>query len=194
MYFSRSVPVRKFADFRRYRRLLRHDFLFRCAYCLRHELFLGGESGCTIDHHRPHAGPNRRPDLASVYDNLYWCCRECNENKGVTWPSAAEFAAGWRFLDPCQPADDHDLHMQVHPNGNLEPTTNCVKYTSDRLKLWRDQLVYYRVEIIRCSQEASRIRTLLESVAVPDDYRLLLEGLLREMDPWLNPPVFSRPR
>ena len=93
-----------------------------------------------------------------------------------------------------QPADDHDLHMQVHPNGNLEPTTNCVKYTSDRLKLWRDQLVYYRVEIIRCSQEASRIRTLLESVAVPDDYRLLLEGLLREMDPWLNPPVFSRPR
>lgn len=110
MIFTRSVPPAVFADYTRYRRLLRFDFHYRCAYCLTHEFFLGGEAGCEIDHYRPQRGAYARPDLVNVYENLYWSCRECNQNKGDTWPTPEEVAAGHRFLDPCAAHDDHNLH------------------------------------------------------------------------------------
>lgn len=194
MHFPRSVPKRRYADYRRYRPLLRQDFLFRCAYCLRHEFFVGGEAGCSIDHHRPIAGPFARPDLAAAYENLYWCCRECNENKGVTWPTEHEHASGWRFLDPCDVADDHDIHLHIDLQGNVNPITNTGQYTSDCLKLWRDQLAHYRAAIIRCTNEATRIRELLRTGDIPDAYREALESLLREISIWLEPPVFNRSR
>ena len=123
MIFTRSLPPKTYRDYNAYRPFLRLDFRFRCAYCLRHEFFLGGEAGCCIDHHRPLRGPYARPDLATDYTNLYWCCRECNENKADTWPSPEEAARGWRLLDPCQPEDDHDLHLRVLTDGSLEALT-----------------------------------------------------------------------
>ena len=110
MVFTRRVITRTYADYTRYRPALRQDFLYRCAYCLRHEYFLGGEAGCVIDHHRPKGGLYARPDLLTVYQNLYWCCHECNGNKGDTWPAPEQYTAGQRFLDPCKPEYDHNLH------------------------------------------------------------------------------------
>jgi len=118
MIFRRQ-PVRLYRDYTEYRPFLGQDFHYRCAYCLTHEYFLGGEAGCAIDHHRPLRGPCARPDLLAVYTNLYWCCRECNENKGEAWPSSEEYSRGYRFLDPCQLEDDHDLHWHVLPDGSL---------------------------------------------------------------------------
>jgi 5-methylcytosine-specific restriction endonuclease McrA len=118
--FHRTVPSVLYADYTRFRPLLRQDFRFRCAYCLTHEFYVGGEAGCEIDHHRPQNGPFARPDLVNVYENLFWCCRECNQNKGDAWPTPDEYAAGRRFLDLCRPEDDHDLHWQTHPDGVLE--------------------------------------------------------------------------
>jgi hypothetical protein len=71
MIFERRIPPRRYADYTSYRPLLRQDFKFRCAYCLRHEFFLGGEPGCCIDHHRPVDGPHGRPDLIVEYETLY---------------------------------------------------------------------------------------------------------------------------
>lgn len=71
MVFTRSIPDRVYADYAQYRPLLRLDFRYRCAYCLLHEFYLGGEAGCEIDHHRPQNGPSARPDLINVYENLY---------------------------------------------------------------------------------------------------------------------------
>jgi hypothetical protein len=108
MIFTRSVPPRRYRNYRRYRSLLRIDFRHRCAYCLTHEHYLGGEAGCTIDHHRPRSGPYARPDLESEYSNLYWSCRECNDSKSDTWPSIEDDAIRLKFLDPCTPEGDHD--------------------------------------------------------------------------------------
>ncbi len=55
----------------------------RKVFSLTHEYFLGGEAGCCIDHHRPVHGPFARLNLFTDYNNLYWCCRGCNENRGV---------------------------------------------------------------------------------------------------------------
>ena len=46
MIFVRSIPKRRYSDYKRYRQRLRRDFQYRCAYYLTHERFLGGEAGC----------------------------------------------------------------------------------------------------------------------------------------------------
>ena len=161
MIFQRSVPQRLYRDYIDYRSLLRRDFRYRCAYCLMHEYFLGGEAGCCIDHHRPAHGPYARPDLVADYSNLYWCCRECNENKGDTWPAPDHYRAGLRFLDPCQPEDDHDLHWQTLPNGVLEPLTPTGRYTIRRLKLWRPFLQHHRAKTFLLQEEARTLEHVL---------------------------------
>jgi hypothetical protein len=194
MVFSRSKPPSKFSDYRRYRLLLRSDFRFRCAYCLRPEYFLGGEAGCCIDHHRPVGGSHGGPDLINEYSNLYWCCRECNENKSDTWPDAELFTLGCRFIDPCNPEDDHDLHLRVHTDGSLEPLTYAGRFTCDTLKLWREQLRHYRAEVFQCQEEMARIRELLESKGISHEEKASFELLLAQISRWLEPPIFDRPR
>ena len=149
MVFTRRVLTRSYSDYTRYRPQLRQDFLHRCAYCLRHEFFVGGEAGCVIDHHRPQGGAFARPDLTSVYENLYWCCNECNGIKSDTWPTPEEFEAGRRFLDPCQPEDDHDLHWRIEEDGSLMALTSVGEYTIDNLVLGREGLVYHRRRSLR---------------------------------------------
>lgn len=193
MIFTRSVPPRRYRDYMRYRSLLRKDFQYRCAYCLVHEHYLGGEAGCTIDHYRPQGGLYARPDLKSNYRNLYWTCRECNDNKADTWPSPEEEALGIRFLDPCMPQDDHDLHWLTNPDGSLEAITLTGKYTIERLMLWRDQLKYHRARIYRWQQQRDELVDLLASKQMSFEMRAHFEAQLVELNTFLEPPVFNRP-
>lgn len=194
MIFTRSVPPTLYADYSRYRSLLRQDFRYRCAYCLMNEFYLGGEAGCEIDHHRPQHGPAARPDLVNVYENLYWCCRECNQNKGDTWPSPQEWSEGRRFLDPCRPEDDHDLHWRAFSDGTVEPITPPGAYTVENLMLWRDFLVFHRARCFRWQQESIQLRELLATRAVSPEQRNRIEQRMTELAEFLEPPVFHRPR
>ncbi len=192
MIFVRSVPRRVYADYTRYRLLLRVDFRHRCAYCLRHEFFVGGEAGMEIDHHRPQAGASARPDLVSVYENLYWCCGECNQNKGDTWPTPADYDAGRRFLDPCRAEDDHDRHLRAGDDGTLTPLTEIGVYTSEHLLLWRESLAYHRARCLRWQTERQALLDVLATRAVPEAARAAIESRLAELGEWIAPPVFDR--
>lgn len=194
MIFHRSIPPRLYRDYTDYRPLLRHDFQYRCAYCLMHEFFLGGEAGCCIDHHRPVNGRYARPDLSADYNNLYWCCRECNENKGDIWPSPELVAQGKRFLDPCQPTDDHDLHWRLLPTGDLEPLSLPGEYTIERLKLWRPFLKHHRAKTFLLQEENQALEQHLKAKSLNPMQRLQLEHRLESIREWLEPPVFDRPR
>jgi hypothetical protein len=194
MIFYRSQDVKSVRDYTQYRGILRVDFQFRCAYCLTHEYFLGGEAGCTIDHFQPLRGLVARPDLAATYSNLFWCCRECNENKGDSWPVPDQFRRGQHFLNPCNPEDDHDLHWRILPDGTLEPTTPAGEYTIEHLKLWRPQLMHHRARVIHYRSTLQQIDALLRDRDVDEQDRTLLEQRITEIESWLNPPVFDRPR
>src|SRR5579871_1008119 len=194
MIFQRSVPERLYRDYTGYRPLLRQDFQYRCAYCLLHEYFLGGEAGCCIDHHRPMHGQYARLDLFADYNNLYWCCRECNENKGDAWPSPEDYKAGLRFLDPCQPQDDHNLHWRVLPSGVLEPLTPTGRYTIRKLKLWRPFLQHHRAKIFRLQEEARLLEGRLDAKSLSVRQRSLIEQHLNDIKQWLEPSIFDRPR
>lgn len=194
MVFTRRVLTRTYSDYTRYRRFLRPDFLYRCAYCLRHEYFVGGEAGCVIDHHRPQGGPYARPDLVCFYANLYWCCNECNTIKGDTWPSPEDYEAGRRFLDPCQPEDDHDLHFRVEPDGSLVALTPTGAYTIEKLFLWRAHLIYHRAQVIRWEQERAELIRLSETYELGAAGLEFVEARVAELSSWIEPPVFDRPR
>ena len=194
MIFLRSTPDHQYRNYIDYRLLLRRDFQNRCAYCLVHEYFLGGEAGCCIDHHRPIRGVYARPDLVSDYNNLYWSCRECNENKGSMWPNPEDYAAGLRFIDPCNPIDDHDLHLRILPSGAIEPLSLTGSYTIRHLKLWRPLLQHHRARSLRLGAEAAAIERSLGTKNLDPEHRTTLEHRLAEMKQWLEPQVFDRPR
>jgi len=193
MVFIRTVPPRKYADYTRYRPYLRKDFRYRCAYCLRQEGHNGGEANFCIDHHRPMRGPFGRPDLQRDYANLYYVCCECNENKADHWPTEAELQQGLRFIDPCQPGDDHDLHWRFHPDGSIQSLTNVGKYTEVILLLWRPQLQHWRAAMYQLQQKADEIEQVLLPLLSPED-RAELQNELLAIKAEIDPPVFDRPR
>ena len=194
MVFPRRILTRTYSDYTRYRPFLREDFRFRCAYCLRHEFFVGGEAGCVIDHHRPQHGPFGRPDLISVYENLYWCCVECNSIKSDTWPSPEELAENRRFLDPCQPEDDHNLHWDIEEDGQLRSLTSVGEYTLDKLVLNREGLIYHRQRRLRWEREYAELVNALAKWELEESVRVVVEARLGELASWIEPPVFDRPR
>lgn len=194
MIFNRSIPPFHFRNYIDYRPILRQDFQYRCAYCLMHEYFLGGEAGCCIDHHRPMTGSFARPDLIVDYSNLFWCCRECNENKSNSWPPPEDYNIGLRFLDPCQPEDDHNLHWRIDLDGVLVPLTPTGLYTDRKLKLWRPFLQQHREKTYRLQEELNYLVRSLRAKHIPDAQRILLEKRLEDTQQWLDPPIYDRPR
>ena len=193
MIFTRSTSPKQFSDYAKYRPYLRVDFCYRCAYCLRQEGHNGGEANFCIDHHQPVRGAFGKPDLECEYTNLYYTCCECNENKADKWPTEAQRQKGYRFLNPCQPEDDHSLHWVFHSNGTLEALTNVGKYTEIMLLLSRPGLQYWRAKMYLLQQKAEEIENTLFPQLEPQDRDALqkeLEGIREQ----LEPPVFDRQR
>src|SRR5438552_905085 len=74
--------------FNSYRRCLRWEFGFTCAFCLLHEADLvdWGASGSglmTIEHRVPQSDPAVGAALADDYGNCFYACRYCNRSRGV---------------------------------------------------------------------------------------------------------------
>jgi 5-methylcytosine-specific restriction endonuclease McrA len=65
-----------------YKETLREDFIYACAYCTITEFEAQGIR-MTIDHYEPQTA---RPELTNEYDNLMYCCDDCNALKGNRCP------------------------------------------------------------------------------------------------------------
>lgn len=57
---------------------MRDEFTFRCAYCLKRERWGQVTAEYELDHFEPQSV---RPDLETIYDNLVYACRRCNNVK-----------------------------------------------------------------------------------------------------------------
>jgi hypothetical protein len=77
--------------------------------------------------HQEHAGPlevdhfdpRKKKDLIQDYDNLFPASRHCNGKKADHWPTRAEAAARFRFLNPCEEIDYGEQILE-------EPLSHCV--------------------------------------------------------------------
>lgn len=195
MFFTRSVPKRRYRDYTRYRDLLRQDFQYRCAYCLIHEFHNGGAANFAIDHHRPVRGSYARPDLAGEYANLYWCCSECNQNKADCWPAPQQEAQGFRWIDPCEPWGEHSLHWRIAPDGNIQWLTPAGEYTIRMLMLHRrEDLKAHWQRLRRLTALRDRLTEALAYETVSASLAGDIHQQIAEINEYLEPPVFSRPR
>lgn len=62
------------------------------------------------------------------------------------------------------------------------------------MKLWRDQLMYHRMRVYRWQQERDELAELLARKRMSPEMRTHLEARLVELNEYLEPPVFDRPR
>jgi hypothetical protein len=113
-----------------YRKYLRYDFIYSCAYCTMSE----AEAHAirfTIDHYEPR---NARPDLLDEYENLMYSCDECNSRKGDRCPPPQARVDGYRFFRP-----DRDLHQEHFQRSGvrLEGKSNIGRYSLEALDLNR---------------------------------------------------------
>ena len=195
MIFQRSPPVRRYRRYSSYPQLLRHDFQYRCAYCLTHEFHLGGEAAFAIDHHRPRKGLYARPDLENDYRNLYWCCAECNQNKADHWASPQEEALGFGWIDPCEVWGDHDMHWNISPEGEICWLTPRGEYTIKTLLLNRREWLKYHWNRLHTWQQRREVLiNLLMQKTMTSEIRSEIEYQLQELNSSLEPPVFHRSR
>ncbi len=127
------------------RRLVRERAQRCCEFCGVSETDTGGL--LTIDHYQPisKAGTDH-------FDNLLYCCAQCNLHKQNYWPKKTTDLFLWnpRF----EPANRHFLLLD---NGRLHPLTPVGDFTIKRLRLNRSQLIDYR---LHKRQEAEAVRLL----------------------------------
>ena len=157
--------------YRDYKKYLRIDFQYRCAYCHIPEARNGPPRNYAVEHFRPKGKPEFA-HLICEYSNLYYACHSCNDAKGARWPTQEEAASGRRFLDPC--IDDYCAHFEITETGVAKPLTSEGRYTEAHLLLNRDSLKAWRARKPILTQEIDSIRDLLaECDQDPDDIRQL---------------------
>lgn len=73
-----------YSEYSSYKPWLRDEYDFRCVYCLAREAWdlnaTSAASGFGVDHMR---SQHDAPDEVTNYDNLCYCCNECNRQKGA---------------------------------------------------------------------------------------------------------------
>ncbi|MGO4882798.1 MAG: HNH endonuclease [Bryobacteraceae bacterium] len=166
--FIRQETPPPFEDCRECLPFLRRDFNYRCAYCERTELVLGGEEFFEVDHFRP---VSRFRELEKHYPNLYYSCAKCNRHKAGTWPSDDLIAANFRFADPCQ-EDMYVEPLREMTGGQLLPLTNCGAYTRDHIRLNRQSLRDWRQFRQRTAAELQTLTRTVERL----ELQFLLEA------------------
>src|SRR6266545_2362906 len=114
MRIKRGPNPGPFGDPSHYKPHLRTPFQSRCAYCRTPDVRTGGVEGMTVDHFRPES---RYSHLRLVWTNLYYACWVCNSHYKRDHPTAAEEAAGERFVDPCRMDPDKHFRMRRDSSG-----------------------------------------------------------------------------
>lgn len=129
------------------RETLRRLYQFRCGYCGISEVDIGAE--LTVDHFQPRSqGGKHEPG------NWVYCCHACNEYKGDLWqPNSLQ-----RILHPLR--DGLHAHLVEEEDGTLRGLTTAGRFTIERLRLNRPQLIAYRLE---CRRQAELRHALAES-------------------------------
>lgn len=117
---------------------LENDFHSECAYCKFKEIISGiNKDGWEIDHFKP-VNKFKEWDGLNKYDNLFYACRTCNNNKNDEWTES--------LLNPCQD-DIYDVHIQIDENCEVVPLTDRGKEYIEILKLNATQSVIRRKKI-----------------------------------------------
>lgn len=133
----RSTDVPPGLHYGEYRKYLRYDFYYSCAYCSMTESEAHGIR-FTIDHYEPVSAKDELKGLEfDAYGNLMYACDECNSRKGDLYPPPNARAAGLRFfrID----IEPRSQHFRLEGN-TLVGLTDVGNFTIDYVDLNREGL------------------------------------------------------
>jgi hypothetical protein len=97
-----------------------------------------------VDHYKPKSIP-RFANLVCDYQNLYYCCGNCNSRKNNDWP--LDEKTGPYIVNPC----DYEMATHLRFNaqtGQVEARTSHGKHTEELLQLNDDTVVKYRLSTL----------------------------------------------
>ncbi len=126
-----------YSDYSSYKPWLRDEHEFRCVYCLARETWdlnaTSAASGFGVDHMR---SQHDAPDEVTNYDNLCYCCNDCNSVKGAK-------SLPQRLID-----EPLDVHLKINGDGSVEALTNEGAWLRDCVFLAHPEAVKRRQLIL----------------------------------------------
>jgi hypothetical protein len=131
----------------------RQRALCACEFCGVHEDNAGAT--LTIDHFQP-----RSKGGSDDLDNLVYACPSCNQYKQDYWPTNAQSLPLWNPRN-----DDFAEHFTEAENGQLIALTPIGTFTLQHLRLNRSQLVAYRQNRCRQTEEQQLLVNYQEVIA-----------------------------
>jgi hypothetical protein len=137
---KRKLSPRQFKRYQSYKRFLQTEFLRVCVYC-RQPDSSAPNLNFGVDHYRPKSIP-RFASLVCDYENLYYCCGNCNSRKNNDWP--LDEKVGPYVVNPC----DHEMasHLRFDAKtGKVVARTPYGEHTEELLQLNDDAVVQYRL-------------------------------------------------
>jgi len=161
---KRRLSPRQFKRYQTYKRFLQNEFSRVCVYC-RQPDSSAPSLNFGVDHYKPKGIP-RFSNLVCDYENLYYCCGNCNSRKSNDWPRDEN--SGPYVVNPC------DYEMTKHlrfdaKTGQIETRTLHGKHTEELLQLNDDARVNYRLSTLRIvrllTSEIEQLELQLKSVA-----------------------------
>jgi hypothetical protein len=88
----------------------------------------------SVDHFRP-IKPFSHLEVA--YENLYYCCCECNTYKSNKWPTQEQLDAGVCFVDVCE--EEWEDHLEIRSDVT-SGKTSIGNFTAEQVRLSRRKL------------------------------------------------------
>lgn len=141
---KRTQKPRLFKRYRSYKRFLQAEFSRLCVYCRQLDS-TSPNLNFGVDHYRPKSIP-RFNSLLCDYQNLYYCCGQCNSRKNNDWP--LDEKAGPYVVNPCEHSMAEHLRFDAS-TGKIEPRTSFGRHTEFLLQLNDDASVQYRLGVLR---------------------------------------------
>ena len=130
-----------------------------------------------VDHFRP---KKLFPRLAAVYENLYYCCNDCNRYKGPIWPSVEQTTNGYFFPDPCA-CEPLTEHLREESDCRWEATTRAGTFALEVLRLNREPCLRFRRRRQSVLRRIAEYQDLL-ALAEQGEIRDLLARVLDELN------------
>lgn len=167
---SRATEVAVQNDYRKYQEQLRADFNCRCGYC--NDRDTPRSERFEIDHFIPQKVDS---SLKTVYSNLVYACRSCNNSKRAKWPTNNPLEPnngikGW--IDPCDSSYADQFERGKY--GEIIATTELGQWMYNELKLWKPQH-----EILQCYEEIENsiqeLKSNLENCDNVENLKILIK-------------------
>ncbi len=121
------------------KRYLEKDFNYECAYCKLKEMIGINKDGWEIDHFKPLSKFSEWEGI-NKYENLFYSCRTCNNNKNNEWSET--------LLNPCKD-DIYNVHIKENSEHEMIALTARGEEYIKTLKINATQSVIRRKKLAK---------------------------------------------